>query len=202
MKFFMILASVGAALARPEASIGGGYSSGGGFGNGIAVDSYAAPSGSGSGYPRARPQYGVPPVVQKYVYVHVPPPEPVYTKPKKPTPPPPPPQKNYKIVFIKAPTPPPPQVPDIPVIAPPAEQKTLIYVLVKKPEEAPEITIPTPAPTQPSKPEVYFIRYKTQKEEGYGPSGVPENIPSDSYDGPSPASPPSSYGVPSGSGPY
>jgi len=46
-------------------------------------------------------------------------------------------------------------------VQPQNEEKTLVYVLVKKPEEAPEITIPTPAPTQPAKPEVYFIRYKT-----------------------------------------
>lgn len=73
----------------------------------------------------------------------------------------PPAQKHYKIVFIKAPSPPAPTAPIIPPI-PQNEEKTLVYVLVKKPEEQPEITIPTPAPTQPSKPEVYFIRYKTQ----------------------------------------
>jgi hypothetical protein len=38
--------------------------------------------------------------------------------------------------------------------------------LVKKPEEQQDIVIPTAAPTQPSKPEVYFIKYKTQKEAG------------------------------------
>lgn len=65
------------------------------------------------------------------------------------------------ILYSQAPAPPTPTAPVIPV-QPQDEQKTLIYVLVKKPEEAPEITIPTPAPTQPSKPEVYFIRYKTQ----------------------------------------
>lgn len=73
----------------------------------------------------------------------------------------PPPQKHYKIVFIKAPTPPAPTAPVIPLI-PQNEEKTLVYVLVKKPEEQPEIVIPTQAPTQPSKPEVYFIKYKTQ----------------------------------------
>jgi len=72
-----------------------------------------------------------------------------------------PPQKHYKIVFIKAPTPPTPTAPVIPVQQQ-DEQKTLIYVLVKKPEEAPEINLPTITPTQPSKPEVYFIKYKTQ----------------------------------------
>jgi hypothetical protein len=80
---------------------------------------------------------------------------------RRPQAPLPPPQKHYKIVFIKAPTPPPPTAPTI-ELPPQDEQKTLIYVLVKKPEEQPEINIPTPAPTKPSKPEVYFIRYKTQ----------------------------------------
>uniref|UniRef100_A0A8D8QSR7 DUF243 domain-containing protein n=1 Tax=Cacopsylla melanoneura TaxID=428564 RepID=A0A8D8QSR7_9HEMI len=174
MKFLVVLASATVvAFARPEAPLGGG------FGGGIQLDSYAAPI-SGGGYPSSSggypsssggypsgpaPQYGPPqqaPVVHKHVYVHVPPPEPTYYAPKRPQAPAPAPQKHYKIVFIKAPTPPPPTIPDIPAIAPPDEQKTLIYVLVKKPDDAPQINIPTPAPTQPSKPEVYFIRYKTK----------------------------------------
>lgn len=72
-----------------------------------------------------------------------------------------PPQKHYKIVFIKAPQPPAVVVPDIP-IQPADEEKTLVYVLVKKPDDPPNIVIPTPPSTQPSKPEVYFIRYKAQ----------------------------------------
>lgn len=73
----------------------------------------------------------------------------------------PPPQKHYKIVFIKAPTPPSPTAPDIPLRLP-DEEKTLVYVLIKRPENPPDIVIPTPPSTPPSKPEVYFIRYKTQ----------------------------------------
>lgn len=76
-------------------------------------------------------------------------------------------QKHYKIIFIKAPSAPAYQAPIIPV-APQNEEKTLVYVLVKKPEEQPEIVIPTAAPTQPSKPEVYFIKYKTQKDNAGG----------------------------------
>jgi hypothetical protein len=92
--------------------------------------------------------------------VHVPPPEPEEFRPQRPiqvgqA------QKHYKIIFIKAPSAPTPTAPVIP-LQPQNEEKTLVYVLVKKPEDAPEINIPTPAPTQPSKPEVYFIRYKTQ----------------------------------------
>lgn len=114
-----------------------------------------------------------------------------------------PPQKHYKIVFIKAPTPPTPTAPVIP-LQPQDQEKTLIYVLVKKPEEQPEIIIPTPAPTQPAKPEVYFIKYKTQKQEA--PSGYPESIapaPSGDYGAPAPSSsssaqaPSSQYGAPS-----
>lgn len=73
----------------------------------------------------------------------------------------PPPQKHYKIVFIKAPSP----ATAAPPVLPPVQQneeKTLVYVLVKKQDEPEEIVIPTAAPTPPSKPEVYFIRYKTQ----------------------------------------
>ena len=72
-----------------------------------------------------------------------------------------PPQKHYKIVFIKAPA---PQAPAAPIISvqPLNEEKTLVYVLVKRPDEQEEVVIPTAAPTAPSKPEVYFIRYKTQ----------------------------------------
>lgn len=138
------------ALARPEPPLPSSY--------------FPSPDSNGGGnYPAS--SYGAPqqqPIIHKHVYVHVPPPEaPEYKAPKY-VPPPAPPQKHYKIVFIKAPTPPPPQAPVIPPLPAQDEEKTLIYVLVKKPEEAPEIVLPTPAPTQPSKPEVYFIRYKTQ----------------------------------------
>ncbi|ERL93383.1 hypothetical protein D910_10675 [Dendroctonus ponderosae] len=110
-------------------------------------------------------------IVQKHIYVHVPPPEPEDFRPQRIIPVAPA-QKHYKIIFIKAPSAPTPTVPAIP-LQPQNEEKTLVYVLVKKPEEAPELSIPAPIPTQPSKPEVYFIRYKTQKESsgGVGISG-------------------------------
>lgn len=114
----------------------------------------------------------------------------------------PPPQKHYKIVFIKAPSAPAPTAPIIP-LQPQNEEKTLVYVLVKRPDEQPDLVIPTPAPTQPSKPEVYFIRYKTQKEQAAGP--YPDSIapaPAGEYGappsigGPTISAPGSSYGVP------
>ncbi|KAL6958498.1 hypothetical protein U1Q18_051079 [Sarracenia purpurea var. burkii] len=73
-------------------------------------------------------------------------------------------KKNYQIVFIKAPTPAPPSAPVIPPF-PPQSDKTLIYVLHPKPEEAPPIHIPAPPQNAPVKPEVYFIRYKSKKEQ-------------------------------------
>ncbi|XP_063929976.1 uncharacterized protein LOC135142229 [Zophobas morio] len=193
MKFLVLISALmAAAYARPEA--GYSYSP-----PSAPSNSYSAPSSS---YGAPAPQYGAPaqpPVVHKHVYVHVPPPEPEEHRPQKPIHVAAP-QKHYKIIFIKAPTAPTPTAPVIPV-QPQNEEKTLVYVLVKKPEDAPEIHIPTPAPTQPSKPEVYFIRYKTQKEQGgYPDSGVPQS----QYGAPSaPSAPSSDYGAPSGgSGPY
>ncbi|KAL4717671.1 hypothetical protein ACJJTC_000820 [Scirpophaga incertulas] len=158
-------------------SLGGGHSSGGlslgaghfsAVGNGIGSGlTFGGDLGFGGGYAGG---YSGAPLVQKHIYVHVPPPEPVETRvPRIPAVAPP--QKHYKIIFIKAPTPPTPVAPIIPV-QPQNEEKTLVYVLVKRPEEQPEIIIPTPAPTQPSKPEVYFIKYQTQKEAGGVGGGI------------------------------
>ncbi|KAF6206698.1 hypothetical protein GE061_017934 [Apolygus lucorum] len=108
------------------------------------------------------------PLIQKHIYVHVPPPDPEFHAPPQRLIPAPPPKKHYKIVFIKAPTYAPPTAPAIPELQQ-HQEKTLIYVLHKNPQDAPPIVIPTAKPTQPSKPEVYFIRYKTQKEVGYAP---------------------------------
>lgn len=107
-------------------------------------------------------EYGPPAAPQKLitknVYIHVPPPEPQEYQPTQvlevPIP-----KKHYKIIFIKAPTPPSPTVPVIPEPIP-DEHKTLVYVLVKKPEPQPQIEIPQVKPTEPSKPEVFFIKYK------------------------------------------
>ncbi|KAG6457417.1 hypothetical protein O3G_MSEX010294 [Manduca sexta] len=178
LKSLLMVAAVTCVVARPEPPSSYGPPS----------TSYGTPSDS---YGPPAPQYGPPqqPIVHKHVYVHVPPPDNELPAPRKPIYVPPP-QKHYKIVFIKAPTPPTPTAPIIPV-QPQNEEKTLVYVLVKKPEEQPEIVIPTPAPTQPSKPEVYFIRYKTQKQEGY-PAAAP---PAPEY-GPPASAPSSEYGAP------
>jgi len=80
-------------------------------------------------------------------------------------------RKHYKLIFIKAPEPPKQSVPVIPV-QPQDEHKTLVYVLVKKPDAQQDIVLPAPEPTQPSKPEVYFIKYKKDEakpQQEYGP---------------------------------
>uniref|UniRef100_A0A182XED7 DUF243 domain-containing protein n=1 Tax=Anopheles quadriannulatus TaxID=34691 RepID=A0A182XED7_ANOQN len=135
-----------------------------------------SPSITINSYGSATSEYGPPtqaPIIHKHVYVHVPPPEPEYVTTRKPIVVPPP-QKHYKIVFIKAPSPPTQAPPVLPPIQQ-NEEKTLVYVLVKKQDEPEEIVIPTVAPTPPSKPEVYFIRYKTQvcvREDHWPSTGV------------------------------
>ncbi|ALC48911.1 TwdlY, partial [Drosophila busckii] len=73
------------------------------------------------------------------------------------------PQKNYRVVFIKAPASDTANVKYSAEFAP-QEEKTVIYVLSKKDTDLDASDIATPAPTQPSKPEVFFIKYKTDEE--------------------------------------
>ncbi|XP_001965745.3 uncharacterized protein LOC6505315 [Drosophila ananassae] len=73
------------------------------------------------------------------------------------------PQKNYRVVFIKAPAGDNANVKYSAEFAP-QEEKTVIYVLSKKDNDLDASDIATPAPTQPSKPEVFFIKYKTDDE--------------------------------------
>lgn len=103
----------------------------------------------------------LPPIITKHFYVHAAPEEPEESQgPKfvnigrK--------QKNYKIIFIKAPTygfns----QV--IPIVQP-NEEKTIVYVLSKKPSYNQDVSLPPVPVTEPSKPEVFFIKYKTDNE--------------------------------------
>ncbi|KAF5306114.1 hypothetical protein FQA39_LY09092 [Lamprigera yunnana] len=70
-------------------------------------------------------------------------------------------QRNIKIIFVKALT---YESVTPEVIGPPSlsKDKTLVYVLVKRPENDEQVTIPAGIGVKPSKPEVYFIKYKTQ----------------------------------------
>lgn len=102
------------------------------------------------------------------------PPEPEYTAPPRPIAPQPI-QKHYRIIFIKAPSAPAVTTPLVQT-NPLREEKTIVYVLVKKPDPSPAIEMPTPASTVPSKPEVYFIRYKTKEEEATTVTIEPELV--------------------------
>jgi hypothetical protein len=107
-------------------------------------------------------------IVQKHIYVHVPPPEDEveqrFQQQQAVAP-----RKHYKIIFIKAPSAPSVSQQVAQAAAAQNSEKTLIYVLVKKPEEVNyEQAGEAPAPLAPSKPEVYFIKYKTQKDASGG----------------------------------
>jgi Domain of unknown function (DUF243) len=84
------------------------------------------------------------------------------------------PRKHYKIIFIKTPSAP-SYAQQIAAAQAQSQEKTLIYVLVKKPEDIGDIQAPAAVAAPVSKPEVYFIKYKTQKQGGgqgpVGPSG-------------------------------
>ncbi|XP_058061800.1 pyrroline-5-carboxylate reductase 1-like [Anopheles bellator] len=150
------------------------------------------------GHHEATVQYVQQPVVKeevhKHVYVHVAPEEkeeihqkvilPTYTK-----------QRHYKIIFIKAPSPPTPAKVVLPQ-QPANEEKTLVYVLHQKPELQQEIVVPQPATAKPSKPEVYFIKYKTKKEHQHQEEHHQSLTGSSSYGGYE-TSDLTGYGVPS-----
>ncbi|KAB0795873.1 hypothetical protein PPYR_09934 [Photinus pyralis] len=147
---------------------GGGFVSGGGGGGSFVSGGGGGGSfvsgGGGGGFSDGGA------IVHKHVYVHVAPPDPEEFHPQRPisvgqS------SKHYKIIFIKAPTYPTPTAQQIALQAQ-NQEKTLIYVLVKKPDEVADIAIPSLPPVQPSKPEVYFIRYKTQKQGGVGGVGI------------------------------
>ena len=136
------------------------------------------PSGGDTGnYPALNP------TITKHIYVHAPQPEkeeilpPRWIEPSQPN-------KHYKIIFIK--TPDAPKLGPIKIPAQPQnEEKTLVYVLSKKPDTQQEIIVQPPVQTKPSKPEVFYIKYKTKTEQtNHGP---PEHIPNP---------PKSEYGVP------
>ncbi|XP_021946928.1 extensin [Folsomia candida] len=175
MKSFVVLASLCMLIGEISAQFGGMASYGLPPQQSAPSSGYGAPSGG---------------QIHKHVFVHVAPDEPPEPRPSRPYKPPPPPEKHYKILFIKAPTPPPQEQQEID-LPPFPEQKTLVYVLLKKPPPVPEVKINPAPPTKPSKPEVYFIRYKNQEQGGYGAPQPPQS----GYGSPSPAQPPSSqYG--------
>ncbi|KAL7727370.1 hypothetical protein ACLKA6_003028 [Drosophila palustris] len=103
-------------------------------------------------------------LVTKDIYVHVPPAEDAEERYPQPPVPVAPPRKHYRIVFIKSPTPSVNKA-ALRIKQAPVEEKTIIYVLTKKPDPLDlQTAIEEAAPKQISKPEVFFIKYKTQEE--------------------------------------
>ncbi|XP_002072069.3 ataxin-2 homolog [Drosophila willistoni] len=103
-------------------------------------------------------------LVSKDIYVHVPPVDDAEERYPQPPLPVAPPRKHYRIVFIKAPSPSVSKA-ALRVKQAPVEEKTIIYVLTKKPDPLElQAAIEEAAPKPPSKPEVFFIKYKTQEE--------------------------------------
>ncbi|XP_053669334.1 uncharacterized protein LOC128719726 [Anopheles marshallii] len=109
-------------------------------------------------------------IVQKHIYVHVPPPEPEQSFQQQVVAPGLR-QKHYKIIFIKTPHVQ-PSAAQLALQQSQTEEKTIVYVLVKKPEALNDISLPAPSVSKPSKPEVYFIKYKTNTEEVQAPVGL------------------------------
>uniref|UniRef100_A0A1I8P4Q7 DUF243 domain-containing protein n=1 Tax=Stomoxys calcitrans TaxID=35570 RepID=A0A1I8P4Q7_STOCA len=110
------------------------------------------------------------PLAEKHIYVHIPPEDIEGSNDQASLVAPqflPPPKKHYKIVFIKAPSHNTPSYSQLAAAAAPkVEEKTLIYVLSKKPEEPSleHLQQLSQHHHKSSKPEVYFIKYKTQRE--------------------------------------
>ncbi|XP_031624467.1 leucine-rich repeat extensin-like protein 5 isoform X2 [Contarinia nasturtii] len=177
------------------------FSSGSSFGG--AQPSFSSGSSFGGSFaPQPQPQQAL---IQKHIYVHVPPPqEDEFAQPHNAVAPVQA-QKHYKIIFIKAPSAPSVSAQQLQQLAQPqTEEKTLVYVLVKKPESVSELTQNLQAaPTQPSKPEVYFIKYKAQKEQsslpvqsGSAEASLPIPAPSFVPSAPAPSFGPSAPAVP------
>jgi Domain of unknown function (DUF243) len=76
------------------------------------------------------------------------------------------PQKHYKIIFIKAPAGGSSLSSSSAAIFPQNEEKTIVYVLSKKSDAELSASgdFPSPPPAIVSKPEVFFVKYKTQQE--------------------------------------
>lgn len=106
--------------------------------------------------------------VHKHISVHVAPKEMeddsqvTVIRPKLP-----PPDKHVNFIFIKAPSLSTSQKTEI-ILPQEAARKTLIYILIKKSQPTSNpVRVLRPAPTEPPKPQVFFVKYK-EKIEGPG----------------------------------
>lgn len=59
---------------------------------------------------------------------------------------------------------------------PQTEDKTIVYVLSKKPTFEQNIQLPEQPVTEPSKPDVFFVKYKNQQEVEQAQQSIQGNI--------------------------
>ncbi|XP_048005581.1 uncharacterized protein LOC125241251 [Leguminivora glycinivorella] len=147
-------------------SIGNQYQTGGSFGvsdgslQGVqGLNQYQSANQYQQYYNQVQQQ---PAQIFKHFYVHAAPEEPELPRPRQPVVLPAP-QKHYKIIFIKTPAPVVGSTQFVPVQQQ-NEEKTIVYVLVKKPEATEDIVVPKIEQKPPSKPEVFFIKYKGKED--------------------------------------
>lgn len=85
------------------------------------------------------------------------------------------------IIFVKAPSSSSQSQTEV-ILPEQPQQKTVVYVLVKKPENSNNVKVVGPGARLPSKPEVFFIRYKNKEEAGG--YGAPAPAPGPGYGAP------------------
>lgn len=111
--------------------------------------------------------------VRRFISVHVAPDEPARNPKPRFVQPQQPPELQYNILFIRAPSVTSDQPTEIVMPSAP-EQKTIVYVLMKRPgEEMDNIKIRPATPTQPPKPEVFFLQYRGGDGQVSGNTGLP-----------------------------
>lgn len=151
----------GFAIGGGHSVTGSGYTAGAGQSSSSAAGGNFIHTGSSSG--SVSHQGGqLSPLIHKHIYVHVAPPEldeaqrqEINAASAA--------KKHYKIIFIKTPSYASPSALEYQAQGQ-SQEKTLIYVLVKRPDDVEQGSFVTSTKTRPSKPEVYFIRYKAQQD--------------------------------------
>ncbi|ODN01130.1 hypothetical protein Ocin01_05561 [Orchesella cincta] len=164
MKVFLVLACAALAAAAPEPPSGYGYPSG------SSINAFGG--GGGGGYDSGSNSNTVGNLqggggqTHRHIYIHVAPDDPedqqarVVRIPSKN-------DKHVNIIFVKTPSNSASQQTEV-ILPEQDEQKNIVYVLVRKFDPTTDLKIRAPRPTSPSKPQVYFIRYKNNEQQQGG----------------------------------
>jgi len=171
-KILQVLACVALASAAPEAP---GYSYPSAPSGGYDAPSNNGNIGGGSFVGNVN-QGGQ---TYRHVYVHVAPDEPVDEQSRVIRVPGGQ-DKHVNIIFVKTPSASSQAQTEV-ILPEQDEQKTIVYVLNRKFNAETDLKIRAPRPTTPTKPDVYFIRYKDNQ----GATGVNVNTNNNNNNGPS-----------------